>query len=163
MVDVSGVNPVVSLTLPPLYPTLMLTNLADEGNPVDIQDIEVTGHSVSVNGRLVTWNKPSAHIATIGVLAGTHDDIALTTALEAHNACGNGKADSLTQPYFPDSVVLVISMGFHSVGGTQTAIPDVTTLSGGKLVSGQPGPSVDAEGKKQTKTFTFVFENCIRN
>ena len=89
MVDVSGVFPKVTIISVGIPPLITLTKFADDANPVDVEQIEVTGHGINVNGELVTWEKPAAYLVSVAVLCGTDDDVYLRLLLEgSHEKSG---------------------------------------------------------------------------
>lgn len=154
MVDVSGVFPKVTIVSAGIPPLIQLTKFADDSNPVDVDQIEVTGHSINVNGELVVWEKPAAYLVTVSVLCGTEDDRNLTMLLETcHPTSGKGFA-------LAPSVQMRVSIGRRSSLGV-VSTEDSTTYTQGRIVNGRPGAAVDSEGKKISNSYTFVFENAV--
>lgn len=154
MVDVSGVFPKVMIASTGIPPLINITNFADDSNPIDVDQIEVTGHGINVNGVLVTWEKPTAYIVSVSVLAGTEEATSLTTLLESSHA--RAGANFALAP----TVTLTKKIGKRNMLGIITS-DDGETYTNGRIVSGPAGTSIDSEGRKQSQTFTFVFENKI--
>ena len=154
MIDVSGVYPKVTIISTGVPPLIQLTKFADDQNPIDVEHIEVTGHSINVNGELVTWEKPAAYIVTVAVLCGTEDDENLRLLLEASHAT-SGKGFALAP-----TVTLRSAIGKRNILGVVTT-DDGSTYTQGRIVNGRAGPAVDSEGRKLTNTYSFVFENMV--
>lgn len=154
MVDVSGVFPKVMIVSTGIPPLINITNFADDSNPIDVDQIEVTGHGINVNGTLVTWEKPTAYIVSVSVLAGTEEATNLNLLLEASHA--RAGANFVLAP----TVTLTKKIGKRNMLGVITS-DDGETYTNGRIVSGPAGTSIDSEGRKQSQTYTFVFENKI--
>lgn len=156
MIDVSGVFPKVTIVSASVVPLINVTHFADDSNPVDVEQIEVTGHAINVNGELVTWEKPTAYIASISVLCGTDDDNDLAILLEASHATSD-KGFALA----PTITMRQVIGKRNSLGVVTT--DDAASFTKGKIVSGRPSAAVDSDGKKLSNTYTFVFENMVRS
>lgn len=154
MVDVSGVFPKVTIISVGIPPLITLTKFADDANPVDVEQIEVTGHAINVNGELVTWEKPAAYLVSVAVLCGTDDDVNLRLLLEGSHAT-SGKGFALAP-----TITMRVSIGRRNMLGIVSS-EDSCTYTQGRIVSGRPGAAVDSEGKKMSNTYTFVFENAV--
>lgn len=154
MVDVSGVYPKVTIVSTGIPPIITLSHFADDSNPIDVDQIEVTGHGINVNGELVTWEKPTAYIVSVSVLAGTEEATSLNTLLETSHA--RAGANFVLAP----TVTLTKKIGVRNILGIITS-DDGETYTNGRIVSGPAGTSVDSEGRKTSQTYTFVFENKI--
>ena len=150
MVDVSGVYPKVKIVSTSI-PLIELTKFADDQNPIDVEQIEVTGHAIQVCGELVTWEKPSAYIVSVAVLCGTDDDINLRFLLESSHV--HAKAGFALAP----TVALYSQIGKRNMFGIITS-NDSQVYTNGRIVSGRPGSAVDSDGKKISNVYTFVFE-----
>lgn len=154
MVDVSGVYPKVKIvSTSPTIPLIEVTKFADDQNPIDVEQIEVTGHSIQVCGELVTWERPSAYILSVAVLCGTEDDINLRLLLESSHV--HSKAGFALAP----TVALYSQIGKRNFFGVVTT-DDTQVYTQGRIVSGRPGSAVDSEGKKISNVYTFVFETA---
>lgn len=143
--DVSGFGTILTLVASNTFPIgFLISQFADDGDPIDLPAITINGSAMGLNGDLITWSKASEIKTSINVIEGSDDDTNLSILLEA-NRVGRGKLSAR------DSVILTV---VYPSGKTLTLAPGV-------IVDGQPGPSVASAGRLKTKKYDFVFENKV--
>lgn len=142
MFDVSTTGASVTIgstvTLPVPIP---ITHFADDKEPFQIDDQEITGDGMGINGDLVVYTKPVPVYCKISVVANSPDDIALYTLFKMN------KATSVSHAFDVCDMTIVI--------------PNILKpfrYINGKIKSGPPGPTSSADGKNQSHTYGFVFE-----
>ena len=67
---------------------LDIKEFSDEGSPVEVDEIEVAGYAVNMNGLLIRWRKPSAYVVKLNVLPNSNADVSLTKLLLASHIEG---------------------------------------------------------------------------
>lgn len=142
MFDVSTTGASVTIkstvTLPVPVP---ITHFADDKEPFQIDDQEITGHGMGINGDLVVYTKPVPVTCSVSVVANSPDDIALYTLFRMN------KCTSATHAFdIVDMSIVIpnIAKPFRYVNG--------------KILAGPPGPTSSNDGKNQSHTYKFVFE-----
>jgi hypothetical protein len=141
--DVSGFGTVLTLSASNTFPTgFRISQFADDADPIDFPAIAINASAMGLNGDLITWSKASEIKASVSVIEGSEDDVNLSILMEA-NRVGRGKVSA------GDDLVLTV---VYPSGKT-------LTLNPGKLLQGQPGPSVASAGRLKTKKYEFAFEN----
>ena len=144
MFDVSTTGASVTIsstvTLPVPVP---ITHFADDKEPFQIDDQEITGDGMGLNNDLVVYTKPIPVYVKISVVANSPDDIALYTLFEMNKATGTTHAFDIC-----DMTILIpnIAKPFRYING--------------KIKSGPPGPTSSQDGKNQSHTYGFVFEKA---
>lgn len=135
----------------------VISEFSDEGTPVECNEIEVTGHAMTLNGQVIFWRKPNAYVVSVTVIPMSDNDITLGNMLEmAHVKPGNAvPVDKLTTS-------LTINCPKINKSGSQMS-GNMWSFQNGRIVSGPTGPSTNSEGKMSARTYTFVFEALSRN
>ena len=145
MADISGngVTMIVagSKTFPVGFP---ITQLADDVDPIDFADLQLTETAMGVNGDMVSWTTPQPIEFTLAVVPNGVDDIALSVLYEA-NRGAKGKASA------KDNITVTI------------IYPDLRpiVLRNGVIITGSSGSSVASSGRIKSKSYTFRFENKV--
>lgn len=145
MQDVSGTGLSLTVIATSSYPSgFLCTAFADDADPLDFPEQQITEYGMGLNGDLVTWSSPKPLEVTIAVIPGTDEENYLDFLFEA-NRVAKGKKTA-------NDIITFIA-----------TYPDGTrkTLTPGKIVSGLPGNSVASGGRIKTKSFKFVFENKL--
>jgi len=141
MIDVSGSGTSITIVALQSFPMgFTLSQFADDVDPLVAEDVETTGFEMLYDGSILLFDKAVPIKLTIGVIAGSHDDINLKILLQAR------KSSTSLLP-FPDTTSLVISY------------PDGARiiLSSGAIISGQLLDGLQSAGRKKGNSFTFVF------
>jgi hypothetical protein len=146
MEDVSGVQTVINIVASQTFPAgLVITNLADDADPLDFAAVEIADSSVGANGDLIVWAKASKIPMVISVIAGSIDDQNLEILYNA-NRVAQGKVVA------------------GDVLSATVIYPDGSTRSpiNGRCISYMPGKSIASGSFRfKTKTYTAVFEDYI--
>lgn len=142
-ISCNGVTIIVagSKTFPVGFP---VTQLADDVDPLDFANLQLSETAMGVNGDMVSWTTPKPIEFTLAVVPNGVDDIALSVLHEA-NRGAKGKAsakDSIT--------VTIIYPNLRPI-----------VLRKGIILDGSPGPSIASSGRIKTKSYTFRFENKV--
>lgn len=141
--DVTAFGTILTLIASNTFPIgFQISQFADDGDPIDIPAITIGASAMGLNGDLITWSKASELKPSINVIEGSDDDVNLSILMEA-NRVGRGKASA--------GDVLTLTVVYPS-GRTVTFIE-------GKMMAGQPAPSVASAGRLKTKKYDFAFEN----
>lgn len=117
-----------------------ISQFADDVSPLEVEETEPVGYDMLYDGSLFAFDKAAPVKLSIGVIAGTTDDINLKILLQAR------KAASTIIP-IPDITSAVITYGD---GGR-------ILLSNGTILRGPLGDTVQREGRKKGNVYTFVF------
>lgn len=156
--------------------TTTVTSFADEGSPVEVDEIEVTGHQLMLDGSVLFWRKPTAYTVKVSVIPGSANDESLAKLLMASKASSgsNGVCRDIKEIKTDLQICCpkLNKSGKHAERGkkrlTDKAVIndgevingyEITAYTEGRIMSGHPGVTVDTEGKIQAKVYTFVFEN----
>lgn len=143
--DISGFGLQVNLVASNTFPQgVVLTQFADDSDPLDEASIDIADKAMGLNGDLLTWSKAVPVPVVIAVVPGSLDDINLQILADANRvAAGKFSArDAMTMTViYPD-------------GSSQT-------LFGGKIISAMMGKSVSSAGRLKSKIYGFAFENKV--
>lgn len=132
-----------------------ITEFADDGNPVDIPNLEVAGGNMNLNGLLVTWTKPNPVQISFTLIPGSDSERALHKFLAAVHVGGKG---STVGEAFIESLVYKYPTP-NSQRSTTGKNTNTITFSNGRLLSGPPAVGTNNEGKASSTTWTFMFES----
>lgn len=149
MENISANGLTVILSAVPSFPMLVLTQWADDTDPLDLPEIEITGAAMGVNGDLVTWSSPKPLELVLSVIPGTTDDKNLNILFNLNRA---GKL----KPSTNDIVNLTFIYAGTIAGATRRV-----TLIGGRCSAYQPATGAASSGRKKSKTYKFIFENVV--
>lgn len=145
MADISNfgavVNIIASSTFPAGFP---ITQFSDDTDPFDFPSVQIGEVAMGVNGDLITWSRANPLPATLSVIVGSEDDIALQI-IAKNNRVGKGKSNAL------DTITITV------------IYPDNTTVTftGGKMTNAMFGKSGTSAGRLKTRSYQFAFENVI--
>lgn len=123
-----------------------ITDFMDDANPVEFQDVEVSGVGVNCNGSMIRYAKPNVIMMSITVIPGSEDDNFLYDMWKEYRVQGDYSSrweESLTAS-------VDIANGANS-----------KSYSNGTMVSGPGGPSSNGEGKMTGRTYTFAFVSTV--
>ena len=149
MENVSANGLTVIINALPSFPYLVLTQWADDTDPLDIPELEITGSAMGINGDLITWSTPKPIEVKLSVIPGTNDDRNLGILFNLNRA---GKLKPSTHD--------VVNMSFiyaNSIGGIFRRV----TLAAGTCKTYMPATGAASSGRKKSKTYSFIFENVV--
>lgn len=140
-VSATGLSIVIraSITFPSGF---SITAFADDADPFDIPDIAIATAAMGLNGDLITFSSPTPITPTLNVIPGSPEDQNLSILYNANRAARGRRVAR--------DIITII--GTYPDGST-------TTLTQGKMTSGNPGKSVASAGRIKTKAYTFAFED----
>jgi hypothetical protein len=146
MQNISGFGLQISLIASTTYPKgILLTQFADDADALDFPTLQIADKAMGLNGDLIIWSKPQPIIVNMNVIAGSFNDLEVSTLYEA-NRTGKGKTSARD----------IISMSIVYPG---LSIPLI--LSNGAITDGIPATSVASSSRFKTKSYAFAFENKI--
>jgi len=143
--DVSGFGTVVTLQTDFTFPQgLVITQFADDSDPLDLAAIDIADKSMGLNGDLITWAKAVPVPLVLAVIPGSDDDQALQLLAEVNRP----------------------NIGKPSAGDTIQAnvrYPDGSSanLTNGRMMNAAFGKSIAGSQRLKTKIYTFAFENIV--
>ena len=132
---------VASLTFPAGFD---ITQFADDGDPLNSENLTIAETAAALNGDLVAWGKPNVIPLTVAVLPDTDEDRNLSILWNVNRI---GKNKIAVQ----DIITLVVT---YPNG-------DQKILSNGVMISGPALNSGSSEGRLKTKEYEFSFESII--
>lgn len=139
--SVLGLCPALNALIPATG--LLLTNLADQNNPISVGNIQVADGAVGPNGTGVTWTTPNFVDLSVSVMANSVDDIQLSIALASCRKMAG--LTSLGQP--------------PAIWSLSTIYPNALAQSriytNCILMNGEPGSVLGTNGRINCKTFTW--------
>ena len=145
MQNISGYGLTVSLIASSTFPVgLLLTQFADDSDPMDIESLQIADKAMGLNGDLILWSKPNPIIVSLAVIPGSFTDLNLSVLLEA-NRVGQGKTGARD----------VINM--TAIYPSQVPI----ILTNGAITDGMPGIPVASSARFKTRVYKFAFENKV--
>jgi hypothetical protein len=143
--NISGFGAVVTLVASGTFPAgFVLTQFADDADPLDMPSISIGDTAMGLNGDLITWRKAVPLPATLSVIPGSDDDINLAI-LAAANRSGKGTV--------PANDIITITIVYPD--GT------VVTLINGVITDAPFGKSIASAGRLKSKSYAFKFEGVI--
>lgn len=161
MLDISFTGGYVTVKAPAMG-TTTIEEFSDEGSPVEVDEIEVTGHSINLNGTVLRWRKPTAYTVKVTVIPLSENDISLSKLLEAAKVEPTGTGVYAVSVASLNTTLEIAAPAINKSGGNASGMR-TWTFKEGCIVSGNPGIATDAEGKMQSKTYSFVFEQMTHN
>lgn len=145
MQDLTGTGFSITITATNTYPNgFICTSFADEIDPLDFSEQQITQYKMGLNGDLITWKSVVPIELTISIIPGTVEETYLDFLFEA-NRIAKGKKSS------NDVITFIVN---YADGRRRV-------LTSGKIVSGTPGNGISSNGRIKIKTYKFVFENII--
>lgn len=141
--DVSGTGLTLVVRASITFPSGFTVNVfADDADPFDIPDIAIATAAMGLNGDLITFSSPTPITPTLNVIPGSPEDQNLSILYNANRAARGRRVAR--------DIISII--GTYPDGST-------TTLTQGKMISGNPGKSVASSGRIKTKAYMFAFED----
>lgn len=140
--NVSGNGTLVNLIASVTFPVgILLSDWADDADPVDMPAVQIGDATKGVNGDLIVWSKANPLDLTINVIPGSPDDVLLNILYQAN---------------FPAK----FKINTRDIISANIVYPDgaFVFLTGGIITSGMPGSSVASAGRLKTKAYTFKFD-----
>lgn len=145
MQNVSANGLIITLNAFPSFPVLVLSQWADDSDPLDIPELEINGSAMGINGDLVTWSTPKPIEVKLSVIAGSSDDKNLTILFNLNRAARK-------KPSTNDTILMTV------------LYPDTikpTQLIGGRCKAYIPSTGAASSGRKKSKTYSFIFESVL--
>lgn len=141
--DVSATGLTILVRASVTFPAgFIVSAFADDADPFDIPDIEIATAAMGLNGDLITFSSPTPITPTLNVIPGSPEDQNLSILYNANRAARGRRVAR-------DIITMIAT---YPDGST-------TTLSQGKLTSGNPGKSVASAGRIKTKAYVFAFQD----
>jgi hypothetical protein len=141
MINISGTGTGIVIVALQSFPMgFNLTQFADDIDPLAAEEVEATGFEMLYDGSLFAFDKAAPIMLTVGVIAGSSDDINLKIMLQTR------KSNVSILP-FQDVVSAVIS---YPDGGR-------IILSNGALIKGPLIDGVQNTGRKKGNAYAFAF------
>lgn len=143
MQNVSAKGLTVILNAFPSFPVLTLTQWADDGDPLDLPELEIASNAMGVNGDLIVWSQPKPIEVKISVIPDSADDRNLAILFNNNRTAKNkfSTNDRITMTFFYPEL----------------SRPKI--LRNGFVKAYTPATGAASSGRKKTKTYSFVFEN----
>ena len=144
-IDVSAMGLKVLIKAVPSFPVgIEITHFADDGDSLNISDIQTMESAVGVNGDLVVWRVATPCEISVNVIPGTDECKDLETLFNLNMTQKNRVASK-------DILTMVIT---HPDGKQ-------TVLSNGYIVGGKPAQDYSSNGRANSREFRCVFENNV--
>lgn len=130
-----------------------ITRFGDDADPWSVDELEVTGYGVTINGELLVWAKPCAYVVTVNVLSGTPEARKLGALVKksrvapTYGGVGTFNAGEANVPG------LTICLRGGELAGTNYK------FTNGRLLKGAIAPGANSDGRTTTIGYTFVFED----
>lgn len=145
MQNISGFGLIVNVLASNTFPVgFVVTEFADDSDPLDIPSIQVADSAMGLNGDLIGWSKANPIPVTLAVIPNSLSDVNLSILLEA-NRVGRGKIGARD----------IITMNLVYPAG------NFVNLSGGIITDGSTVSSVASAGRIKSKTYSFKFEGRV--
>ena len=142
-IEISGVGTRVILFASNTFPNgIILSQFADNADPVDIPSVQVADKGATLNGELVTWKKAQPIPLTLNVMPNSEDDQNLSEILSANRVSVNK---------FLAYDVIQLNITYPS--------GQSVTYSNGVITDGPPGIGIASEGRLKTNEYKFAFED----
>ena len=145
MHDVSGSGLKIRIVALPTFPAgFDITHFADDSDPWQVDELDITNTGFTLNGDMTRWSIPGGIAARVSVLPNTE---------EAENLQFLWDVNRVTTQKLSarDEITAVVSY----------ADGKVETYTLGAMVSGPAGTGVSSDARLNTKTFGFMFERRV--
>lgn len=147
MSNVSSANAIITLVASNTYPGgIIITDPADDTNPIDIPSVQIADTGMGMNGNLVSWSSANPIPVTLAVVPGSLSDRELSVLFD-RNRVQRGKSSA--------NDVITITITYP--GNLKTV-----TLKGGVITDGMPFPGAASSGRQTTATYAFAFEKMSK-
>lgn len=147
MINISGFGLSAVINASNTYPNgFVLTDFADDADPLDSPDFQVADTGFALNGTMVTWSRAQGIEVGFNVIPTSEGDINLDTLLDANRvgAKKNGARDK-------------VSIVFNYPNGDQV------TCSEGIVVVGSMLPGVASAARLKSRQYRFRFERITKS
>ncbi len=145
MQNISGFGLIVNVLASHTFPVgFIVTEFADDSDPLDIPSIQIADSAMGLNGDLIAWSKANPIPVTLAVIPNSLSDINLSILLEA-NRVGRGKIGARD----------IITMNLVYPAG------NFVNLNNGIITDGFSVNSVASAGRIKSKTYSFKFEGRV--
>lgn len=146
MMNISGFGLVVNLVASRTFPSgIIVTEFADDTDPLDSPDLQLADTSMGLNGDLIVWSRPQGIEVALAVIPTSESDLNLQAIFDA-NRVGKNKSGAR------DTIEMVVS---YPSGEKAMASQGVMTV-------GTALPAVVSAGRFRTRTYRFTFESISR-
>src|SRR4051812_34553091 len=89
--DITGFGAIVNIVASRTFPIgFVVTQFADDADPLDASSIRIADAAMGLNGDLITWAKAAPLPVVLNVIPGSPDDLNLAILANA-NRVGKGK------------------------------------------------------------------------
>lgn len=122
---------------------VQIEDFADDANPIEFQNTEVSGVGVNLNGNMIRYAKPNVIIASVTVLPNSGSEAALRALMKKYRVQAGNNAHGQWETPLDLKITTQTGQSWH--------------FSNGTFVSGPGGPGSSADGKMQGRTYTFAF------
>lgn len=119
-----------------------VTDFMDDANPIEVQEVEVSGAGANLNGNMIRYAKPNLVMLSVTVIPLSPSDMALREGIKKFRVQG-GQNRHREWEQAVTCTIAVQDKAFVFTNGTP--------------ISGHLAPSSTAEGKMQGRTYTFAF------
>ena len=144
-VDVSAMGLKVLIKATPSFPVgIEVTHFADDGDSLNIGDIQTMESAMGVNGDLIVWRTATPCEVSLNVIPNTDECKDLETLFNLNMTQKNRVASK-------DVITMIIT---HPDGKQ-------TILTNGYIIGGKPVQDYSSNGRANSREFRFVFENNI--
>lgn len=141
--DISAFGLRVTVKASQTFPSgFVLSQFADDSDPVDSQSVQLRDKAMGLNGDMVVWSKANPVLLTLAVIPGTDDDRNLAILAAANRAAAGRR---------PAQDIITVTVAY----------PDGTSvrLLRGVITDGILGKPVASAGRMKTKPYIFAFED----
>ena len=145
MQDISGFGLKIIVIASNTYPTgLILTQFADDTDPLDFPEVDVADFTTGLNGDLIQNQHPNPLEVNLALIPRTGDANALEFLFNANRVGKNRNSakDIITLvAYYPDGTM--------------------RTATNGGVRSGAITDGIASDGRTKTRVFGFTFEDLV--
>lgn len=146
MINVSGYGASIRLVASTTFPNgVTLTDFADDADPIDAPDLQISEAAMGLNGDLIVWNRANPLECGVNIIPTSESDVNLDV-LAAANRVGKRKTSA------KDVITLVLTYPSGLV----------ITLNKGTLTTGSVIPGIQSQGRVKTRQYRFKFENVVK-
>ena len=142
---VTGTGTKITIIAIPTFPAgVTISQFPDDQDPVSFGNQDIAEVAMGVNGDMIVWDRPSVINITLSVIPGTEDDKNLGILFDMNRVAKNKVSAQ-------DKITMTVT----SPGS------DPKTYTGGAIIGGPAGDTVNGNTRRQTKQYFFAFENKI--
>ena len=143
--NIAGFGTSIVLVASGTYPVgFAIEALADDSDPIEIEDIEIAEEVMGVNGQTASFSKPAIIPVSISVLPTAISQQALNILFQANLVGANKSVND-------DVITLtIVYPGGHGV-----------VFTDGRMIGGPPASSLASAGRLKTMTYKFSFGGYV--